>query len=52
MTLWANYRRFIENKIDEVITIAVDKALSPILEYLKNIEAIAKVQVESLVLIK
>jgi hypothetical protein len=40
----------VENKIDEVITIAVDKALSPILEYLKNIEAIAKVQVESLVL--
>ena len=40
----------IENKIDEVITIAVDKALSPILEYLKNIETIAKVQVESLVL--
>jgi|LSQX01.1.fsa_nt_gb hypothetical protein len=40
----------VESKIDEVITIAVDKALSPILEYLKNIEAIAKVQVESLVL--
>ena len=40
----------IENKIDEVITIAVDKALSPILEYLKNIETNRKVQVESLVL--